>query len=63
MGFVGSRASVDQLAQELADVVICVDLIAMDLHIDLFESVVNKFNATSKARGLKTRLDDVPEYL
>ena len=56
LGLVGSRDSVDHLAQELADVVICVDLIAMDLGLDLWQAVVDKFNATSEARGLATRL-------
>ena len=56
MGIVGSRASKDQLADELADVVICVDLIAMDMSIDLAAAVRRKFNATSEKYGLKTRI-------
>lgn len=56
MGLVGSRATTEQLAEELADIVICVDLICMDEDIDLLEAVVKKFNKTSLERGLRTRL-------
>lgn len=53
-GWAGSRASVDHLAQELADVIICCDLVAQQVGIDLWQAVVAKFNATSVARGLAT---------
>jgi NTP pyrophosphatase (non-canonical NTP hydrolase) len=57
IGLPGSRASRQQLAEELADVVICADLIAMDEGIDLFgEAVPAKFNTTSEKVGLVTRL-------
>jgi len=56
LGIKGSRATVEQLAEELADVVICADLIAMDAGIDLDAAVRAKFNATSKKVGLRTRL-------
>lgn len=56
MGIRGSRATAEQLAEELADVVICADLIAMDAGIDLEEAVRRKFNATSEKVGLKTRM-------
>lgn len=56
MGIRGSRDTVDHLAEELADVVICVDLIAMQYGIDLDGAVARKFNATSEKVGLKTRL-------
>jgi len=54
MGIRGSRATREQLAEELADVVICVDLIAMSAGIDLEEAVREKFNATSRKYGLST---------
>lgn len=54
LGLRGSRATPAQLAEELADIVICVDLIAMQLNIDLGEAVRVKFNATSKRYGLET---------
>jgi len=56
MGIRGSRATVEQLAEELADVVICADLIAMKEGIDLMASVAIKFNKTSEKVGLKTRM-------
>lgn len=55
-GIRGSRASIEQLAEELADVVICTDLIAMDAGIDLQSAVADKFNLTSEKVGLATRL-------
>lgn len=58
LGIAGSRDTFAHLAEELADVVICADLIAMHAGIDLFgEAVPAKFNATSEKVGLKTRLD------
>lgn len=56
LGLIGSRATVAQLAEELADVIICVDLIAMELDLDMDVEVARKFNKTSIARGLKTRM-------
>lgn len=57
IGIRGSRATKEQLAEELADVVICADLIAMHEGIDLLnEAVPAKFNATSEKYGLSTRL-------
>lgn len=56
LGIGGSRANVHQLTEELADVIICVDLIAMQYGIDLGSAVRDKFNATSRKVGLATRL-------
>lgn len=56
LGIAGSRATKEQLAEELADVVICTDLIAMAEGIDLNEAIAAKFNATSEKVGLSTRL-------
>jgi NTP pyrophosphatase (non-canonical NTP hydrolase) len=56
LGIRGSRASKGQLAEELADAVICVDLIAMQAGIDLEAAVRDKFNATSEKYGLETRM-------
>jgi NTP pyrophosphatase (non-canonical NTP hydrolase) len=54
-GIIGSRATVGELADELADVIICADLIAMQYGIDLDAAVARKFNATSVKVGLDTR--------
>lgn len=56
LGIRGSRATTEQLAMELADVVICADLIAMQAGIDLESAVIRKFNGTSEKYGLNTRL-------
>jgi NTP pyrophosphatase (non-canonical NTP hydrolase) len=56
LGIRGSRSTVGDLADELADVIICVDLIAMSEGIDLDAAVSRKFNWASEKYGLKTRL-------
>ena len=55
LGIRGSRADKTQLAEELADIIICVDLIAMHEDIDLAQAVAKKFNATSEKYGLKSK--------
>lgn len=55
LGIGGSRSTVAQLAEELADVNICTDLVAMSYDIDLEQATRDKFNATSEKVGLKTR--------
>jgi hypothetical protein len=55
-GMKGSRTSVEDVAAELADVVICADLVAMSLGIDLDAAVRDKFNATSRKLGFPTRI-------
>lgn len=55
-GIAGSRDTVEHLAEELADIVICTDLVAMQAGIDLDAAVRGKFNATSEKVGLRTRL-------
>ena|SRR5260370_39740217 len=56
MGIRGSRDTVAHLAEELADVIICTDLIAAAYGIDLDQAVASKFNETSEKVGLKTRM-------
>lgn len=55
-GWRGSRATKEDLANELADVVICADLLAIAENIDLDEAIATKFNATSEKVGLSQRL-------
>ncbi len=59
-GWRGSRATKADLAEELADVVICADLCAVTAGIDLSAAVVAKFNAASEKQGLATRLPEAP---
>jgi MazG-like family len=56
MGIRGSRATPQQAMDELADVVICSYLVAMDIGGDLDDAVRRKFNETSEKMGLQTRL-------
>lgn len=62
LGIRGSRADRSQLAEELADVVICADVIAMAEGIDLDHAVASKFNATSEHNRLETRLQIEPTW-
>lgn len=55
-GWRGSRATLADMADELADVVICADLLALSEGIDLSAAVARKFNATSEKVGLPHRL-------
>lgn len=57
LGLRGSRTTPEQLAAELADVVICVDLIAMRYGINLGAAIRDKFNATSIKVGLQARME------
>jgi len=56
LGLVGSRATMEHLGEELADGIICIDLIAMDFNINLIEAVQKKFNKTSTERNLNVFL-------
>ena len=56
LGWRGSRDTLEHLAEELADGVICIDLIAMDCDINLWKAIRSKFNATSKKYGLEARI-------
>lgn len=55
-GWRGSRATLADLAEELADVVICADLAAQAAGIDLGAAVRAKFDATSTKNGLSVFL-------
>jgi NTP pyrophosphatase (non-canonical NTP hydrolase) len=56
LGLAGSRASVQDLAEELADGIICITRIAMRYGINLQAATAAKFNATSRKLGLEARL-------
>jgi len=55
-GWVGSRSSKEKLAEEIADVQICLDSIAAAYGIDIEEATIAKFNKTSEANGLQIML-------
>lgn len=54
LGLRGSRANISDLAEELADVIIYMDLLAADCGIDLEQAIKDKFNKTSIKYGLGT---------
>lgn len=56
LGIQGSKDTVEHLAQELADVIICVNLLAIAYDINIDREVALKFNATSDKVGLKTKM-------
>lgn len=53
---VGTVTSKEEIAIELADIVICADLVAMTLQVDLGDAIRDKFNETSVKYKLETRL-------
>ena len=57
LGLAGGKNDLQAIEEELADVIICVDLIAMDLGIDLGPVIREKFDKTSKKFGLATRFE------
>jgi NTP pyrophosphatase (non-canonical NTP hydrolase) len=56
-GIRGSRASLADLGDELADDVITAYLVAMKYEIDLDAAIEHKFNSTSEKMGLHVFLD------
>lgn len=56
LGWRGSRATVQDLADEIADGIICLDSLARHYGIDLSAAVTAKFNATSEKNGFPHRL-------
>ena len=53
---VGGDPDLEPLRDELGDVVICANLVAMELHIDLAKAIQRKFNKTSAKHKFKTLL-------
>jgi NTP pyrophosphatase (non-canonical NTP hydrolase) len=61
-GIRGSRASIEDLALELADDVITAYLVARRYNINLDVAIERKFNATSEKQGLHVFLDLTTPY-
>lgn len=51
------RLMEEVIAEELADIVICCDLLAQRLNIDLRSEIRHKFNATSEKLGVSILID------
>lgn len=58
-GIKGSTATPMDVADEMADAIIALDLLAAELGIDLSEAVARKFNRTSVKYGMQTRLPEL----
>ncbi len=61
LNLAGGKTDLEGIKEELADVLICADLIAMDLGIELGPEVQKKFDKTSKKYGLKSMFDGEDE--
>ncbi|QDL92516.1 nucleotide pyrophosphohydrolase [Paroceanicella profunda] len=57
-GIKGSTATVEDIADEMADALIALDLLASELGIDLSTAIARKFNRTSAEHGMQTRLPE-----
>lgn len=56
LGMAGSRATVEDLADELGDIVICCDLLAARYGINLERATARKFNKTSRKMGFPVEM-------
>lgn len=56
LGFVGGKNTRDNIPKEMADVIMCVALLANEMGIDLDTAVAEKFNETSEKHGMDTRI-------
>jgi len=53
-GIKGSTATKDDVAAEMGDLLVSLDLLANEMGIDLGEAARRKFNATSEKYGMRT---------
>ena len=52
---IGSKTSIKEIEDEVGDVIITLSLLCSDLGIDIEQSTINKFNATSEKYNLTTK--------
>lgn len=62
LGWDGSRTTLEKVADELADILICTDLVASELNIDLSEAVWRKFNKTSEKVDISVFINKVENF-
>lgn len=60
-GIAGSKMTIGDIADEMGDVLVSLDLVAGMLGINLAKAAANKFNATSEKVGLQTRLPEASD--
>lgn len=61
-GWRGSRATLEDLKAEVADVVHCATLVAITAGFDLEQAVISKFNETSQKNDLRARISTRPVH-
>ncbi|WP_421416497.1 MazG-like family protein [Agrobacterium tumefaciens] len=59
-GWRGSRASMEDLKAEVADVIHCATLVAITAGFDLERAVISKFNETSQKNELRAKISTRP---
>lgn len=57
-GIRGKTADIYEIAEEMGDLVVSLDLLAMQLGIDLGQAVKSKFNAVTVENNLRTYIGD-----
>lgn len=62
-GIKGSTATVEDVAAEMGDLLVSLDLLADSLGINLGHAVRAKFNATSEKYGMRTYMSDTDWHL
>lgn len=62
-GIKGSTATREDIADEMGDLLVSLDLLADELGIDLGDAVRRKFNATSEKYSMRTYLGDSDWHL
>lgn len=62
-GIKGSTATKEDIADEMGDLLVSLDLLADELGIDLGAAARRKFNATSEKYGMRTYLGDSDWHL
>lgn len=55
-GIKGNGGRIEDVADEMADAIISLDLLADEMGIDLTDAIARKFNMTSEKYGLETRI-------
>ena len=55
-GIKGTTLDIDDIADEMGDLVVSLDLLAAEMGINLGDAVMNKFNRTSRKYEMNTRL-------
>lgn len=61
LGLRGTRVSISEIMEELADTVICAYLVAGKLDLDLTPFIAKKFNETSEKYGLPVMMEYIRE--